>query len=439
MVGSAGQRYVMDESIGRGGLGEVFRAHDTQLNRWVAIKRLHQENTGGDSGKIMQEARHLAALQHPNIVTIYDFIEDRGDILVVMELLHGRTVQDIAENAPLLQQDFVRLMRQSLEGLIAAHALGMLHRDIKPSNLMVVDLPSGAFQVKILDFGLAKIVPEPSLQTTDQAGGLLGSVYTMSPEQLEGKPLDGRSDLYSLGCVGYFALTTYFPFTGATVPEVICAHLQQRVTPLRELRPDLPASLCDWLAGMMALHAENRPASAAVALQQLDAVLAGKSAPHPPRIAVAAKPPPPKKSPVALLAAIGLLVVAGAGASVFFLRNKPPSEKPAVVEKAKETALPILPDNKADFLQRVGQSVLVEGRIERAGVNKTGTIRFLNFAGTHRGDLTLVFFVKDAPAEFTPDRLSGYIGKTVRVRGQISTFEGAPQLVVSSLSQLETL
>jgi len=136
------------------------------------------------------------------------------------------------------------------------------------------------------------------------------------------------------------------------------------------------------------------------------------------------------------------LVVAGVGATALWLRTKPSGplrENPAVAEKAPETALQIVPDNKADFLQRVGQSVLVEGRIERAGVNKTGTIRFLNFAGTHRGDLALVFFLKDAPAEFTPERLAGFVGKTVRVRGQISAFEGTPQLVVSSLSQLETL
>jgi len=442
VVGGAGGRYVLDESIGRGGLGEVFRAHDTQLNRWVAIKRLHQENTGGEGGKIMQEAQHLAALQHPNIVTIYDFLEEKGDIVVVMELLQGRTLQDIAENAPLLQQDFVSTMRQSLEGLIAAHALGMLHRDIKPSNLMIVDLPSGAFQVKILDFGLAKIGPEPSLQTTDQAGGLLGSVFTMSPEQFEGKPLDGRSDLYSLGCVGYFALTTHFPFTGATVPEVICAHLQQRVTPLHELRPDLPVALCDWLARVMALHPGDRPASAAQALEELNAVVLGKSAPPVSRVTFAAKPSPAKKSPAGLLALLAVLLVAGLGAAAFFLSPEPATptaKKPDVVAPLKENVLSIVPENKADFLQRVGQSVLVQGSIERAGVNKTGTIRFLNFTGSHRGDLTLVFFLKDAPAEFTAERLSGYIGKTVRVRGQVSAYEGTPQLVVNSFDQIETL
>ena len=435
-------RYVAEESIGRGGLGEVFRAHDTQLNRWVAVKRLHQENTEGEKSKIMQEARHLAALQHPNIVTIYDFIEDQGDIVVVMELLHGRTLQDIAEKAPLLQQDFINIMRQSLEGLIAAHAVGMLHRDIKPSNLMIVDLPSGAFQVKILDFGLAKIAQEPSLQTTDHTGGVLGSIYTMSPEQLEAKPLDGRSDLYSLACVGYFALTSYYPYAGATVAEVICAHLQQRRTPLRELRPDLPPALCDWLSRMMALHPEDRPATAAQALAELHAALEGKSAQTPPRPTIKLPAVEQKKSPALAIGISVAVVLLAVGA--FFLRppSNPKVEPPPVVAKsvaAKPKVLRLAPADKEAFLQQIGNTVEVEGRIERIGVNKTGTIRFLNFAGSHRGDLTLIFFVKSAPADFTEEKLSQFIGKTIRVKGQVSAYEGTPQIVVQSLPEIEVL
>lgn len=454
IAGSNG-RYVVDESVGRGGLGEVFRAHDTQLNRWVAIKRLHPDPAGGQGGKIMQEARHLAALQHPNIVTIYDFIEDKGDVVVVMELLHGRTLQDVAEKAPLLQQDFINFMRQCLEGLIAAHALGMLHRDVKPSNLMIIDLPSGAFQVKILDFGLAKVIPEPSLQTTDQGGGLLGSVFTMSPEQLEGKLLDARSDLYSLGCVGYFALSTYYPFNGASVPEVICAHLQQRMTPLHELRPDLPRPLCDWLTRLMALRPEDRPETASVALEELHAVLRGKP-PELPKPALApapsrpvAAPPPKKKAPVAAIVVV-LLVVAGVVAYLI-LTQSPAKPEPAPAQvtaaapapSATPVSLPAIlnipPQNTAEFLQNVGNEVEVEGVIERSGVSKTGATRFLNFAGSHRGDFTLVFFVKESPGEFTESRLSEYIGKKIKVRGKVTTFDGAPQIQVKSLSQLTTL
>jgi serine/threonine protein kinase len=142
---SPDERYRMGEIIGRGGLGDVYRAEDTQLCRLVAVKRLHNLEGGAEEGaaRILQEARHLAALQHPNIVTVYDVIANRGDVVVVMELLQGKTLQEIAEKAPLTAEDFVDVMEQTLQGLIAAHSRGMLHRDIKPSNLMLSQLPSG--------------------------------------------------------------------------------------------------------------------------------------------------------------------------------------------------------------------------------------------------------------------------------------------------------
>jgi hypothetical protein len=421
-------------------LGEVFRAHDTQLNRWVAVKRLHQDAAESENGKIMQEARHLAALQHPNIVTIYDFISDRNDIVVVMELLHGRTVQEIAEKAPLLQEDFTNVMRQTLEGLIAAHAVGMLHRDIKPSNLMVIDLPSGAFQVKILDFGLAKVAPEPSLQTTDNTGTLMGSIFTMSPEQFEGKPLDPRSDLYSLGCVGYFALTTYFPFLGATVPEVICSHLQQKVTPLRELRPDLPPALCEWLTRMMSLHPEDRPSSAARALEELQAALDGKVAPVAGQVVsrpvASATQEPLKRKPLAAGLVAGTVLLLAAVAFYFRPTAQVEAEPKAPIPEAKAEMVKIAPGDTAAFLKNVGKTVEVEGRIVRSGVNRSETVRYLNFADSSRRDVALVFFIKDAPADFTQERLSEYVGKDVRVTGLVTIYDGTPQVVISNLSQL---
>ncbi len=254
----------------------------------------------------MQEARHLAALQHPNIVTVFDYIESDGDLLVVMELLQGRTMQEIAETAPLTPEDFVRAMEDILDGLVAAHEIGMLHRDIKPSNLMFVDRGSRSFQVKILDFGLAKVAAEPSLQTIDIGGGVLGSVFTMSPEQFEGRPLDPRSDLYSLGCVAYFSLTTFYPFRGASVTEVITGHLRHALAPLEELRPDVPVAVCRWVEHLMAVHPEDRPATAAEALDELIAAVGApslSSATVPVSLAPAAPAPKPPSPPGPLMAA----------------------------------------------------------------------------------------------------------------------------------------
>lgn len=439
----------MGDSIGRGGLGEVFRAEDTQLHRLVAIKRMHSEDieAGERADKVIQEARHLAALQHPNIVTVYDVIEDRGDVLVVMELLRGRTLQDIVESAPLLEQDFLTVMRQALEGLIAAHSLEMLHRDIKPGNLMLVDLPSGAFQVKILDFGLAKIAVEPSLQTMDQTGALMGSVYTMSPEQFEGRPLDPRSDLYSLGCVAYFALTGYYPFNGKNVPEVICAHLQRRMAPLKDLRADISPAICEWVGRMMATYPDNRPASAAAALEELNALVTGKlleggslvaSTP-----ALPASVPVPQVSPQAApkpWAAIGVTAVVMIICGIYFSQLSKPAQKlvdPAGAAAGEVKNIPV--SDTSALIAQDGKAVTVEGEIERTGVNKAGTIRFLNFMGTKRGGLTLVFFSERAPQDFTEERLSTYIGKKIRVRGTVSVYDGTPQIAIDSFSQIEVL
>jgi tRNA A-37 threonylcarbamoyl transferase component Bud32 len=445
IISGTSGRYKVGDSIGRGGLGEVFRAEDTQLHRLVAIKRMHSEDieAGERAEKVIQEARHLAALQHPNIVTVYDVIEDRGDVLVVMELLRGRTLQDIVESAPLLEQDFLNVMRQTLEGLIAAHSLEMLHRDIKPGNLMLVDLPSGAFQVKILDFGLAKIAVEPSLQTMDQTGALLGSVYTMSPEQFEGRPLDPRSDLYSLGCVAYFALTGYYPFNGKNVPEVICAHLQRRMAPLKDLRADVSPAICEWVGRMMATYPENRPASATQALEELagigttakpaDGVQQASVSGTVPVPQVPAPPAAPKPW-AGIIVTVIIILICG----IYLSQVSKPASKPVEAPAAAAvTAIPVT--DTAAFIAKDGKAVTVEGEIERTGVNKAGTIRFLNFKDTKRGDLTLVFFSERAPQDFTEERLSEYIGKKIRVNGTVSVYDGTPQISVDSFAQIETL
>lgn len=422
----------MGEIIGSGGLGEVYRAEDTQLCRLVAVKRLHgvEGAAGEGSARIMQEARHLAALQHPNIVTVYDVIASRGDVVVVMELLQGRTLQEIAEKAPLALEDFVNVMRQALEGLIAAHAQGMLHRDIKPSNLMLSQLPSGATQLKILDFGMAKIAPEPSSQTKDEGGALMGSIYMMSPEQLEGSPLDARSDLYSLGCVAYFALTAFYPFTGKTVVEVITGHLQGRRVPLRELRPDLPRALCEWVDRLMAVRPADRPGSAAAAFGELQRVLGKK---HFQARPAEKKPRKQWRLPKIRWADIGvaILLVAICGFSYRQLTKSGRPETPLETPK-------IAVREKALFLARASQPVVVEGVVGNVATDKDGGFRRLTFLGAGKDDLSLVFFSPESPAELMR-QLSGYIGRKIRVTGTVSVQDGAPQIFVDSFSQLETL
>lgn len=263
------ERYQIQEQIGRGGLGVVYRAFDSHLGRDVAIKRVlidsgepFDELTEG----LMQEAKILSALNHPNIVTIHDVGMDDEGPFVVMELLTGETLDQIIERATLPLPDFERFATQTLEGMIAAQSVNLVHRDLKPSNIMLVWQPTGKFQVKILDFGLAKFSRKPTTQTVDHSDSILGSIYFMAPEQFERIPLDGRTDLYSLGAIFYFTLTGQYPFSGEQAVHVMAAHLSHQLTPLRDYRPDLPDSVGAWIETLIARKMEDRPANAQAAL-----------------------------------------------------------------------------------------------------------------------------------------------------------------------------
>ncbi|MGI9240160.1 MAG: protein kinase domain-containing protein, partial [Verrucomicrobiales bacterium] len=268
------QRYELKGKIGEGGIGTVHQAFDTQLKRDVAIKRLIPVDGGTTEAaaeNLIKEATTLSALQHPNIVTVYDVGSDDQGGFVVMELLKGETFDETINRGALTYADFHNVVTQTLEALIAAHHTGLIHRDLKPSNLMVNWMPSGKFQIKILDFGLAKFSKQPSVQTIDQGDAILGSIYFMAPEQFERIPLDARTDLYSMGCMYYQSLTGKFPFDGDTAPMVMASHLQNRVQPLANLRPDLPLWLCDWVMWLISRKMDDRPESAKFAYERFQA------------------------------------------------------------------------------------------------------------------------------------------------------------------------
>ena len=267
-------RYEIREKIGQGGVGAVYKAYDQNLNREVAIKRVltdegfdANDSEDGATKALLKEAIALCSIQHPHIVTVYDAgVDDEGPY-VVMELLSGKTMDEID---PMTWSDFSETSAQTLEALIAAQQLNLVHRDIKPSNVMINYLPSGRFQVKLVDFGLAKFSSSPSLQTIDHGDAVFGSIHFMAPEQFERIPLDQRTDMYSLGCVFYFALTGAYPFDGETAPQVMASHLSHTFTPLKELRPDIPDWACQWVEWHMARNMEDRPASAQEAMERFN-------------------------------------------------------------------------------------------------------------------------------------------------------------------------
>ena len=264
-------RYEIRERIAQGGMGSVFRAYDARMNREVAIKRIRPEGgdaTHGESAaQILQEAGALASLQHPNIVTVYDVGSDEEGPYVVMEFINGKTVDELIDRAPLTWPDFRELAIQTQEALIAAQERNIVHRDIKPSNLMLTWLPSGKFQIKVVDFGLAKFSEPAALDQMDKADSVFGSIYFMCPEQFERAELDARADLYSMGCVYYHALTQSYPFSGNTTMAVMTAHLHHQVTPLQELRPDLPRWVCDWVMWHLNRQPADRPTTSRDALK----------------------------------------------------------------------------------------------------------------------------------------------------------------------------
>jgi serine/threonine protein kinase len=266
-------RFEIRELIGSGGLGDVYRALDHHLNRPVAIKRVRMQVNQNDRRLVEQtwrEAMTTACLQHPNIVTIFDYGIDAQGAYVVMELIEGETLEDVLVRGPLQFEDFLLFAQQSLQAIVAAHALGLIHRDLKPGNFMVTRPASDvAFNVKILDFGLAKYLDVPQPQSIDHLNSLMGSVHYMAPEQFQRLPIDHRTDLYSLGCIFYEAVTGHPAFDGENVSELIDAHLKKTPHPMKQLRRDISPRLERWIAKLLEKDAAKRWPTAADALRAM--------------------------------------------------------------------------------------------------------------------------------------------------------------------------
>jgi tetratricopeptide (TPR) repeat protein/predicted Ser/Thr protein kinase len=237
-------RYRIDAQLGEGGMGVVYKAHDTVLDRPVAIKTLYQAMFG-DEGirRLIREARAAAGLQHPNIVAIHDVLEDSGTPAIVMEFVHGQTLRDLKPPP----ENLADITVQVLDALEHAHARGIVHRDIKPENIMVTD--AGA--VKVMDFGLARSEGRSRLT---QTGLIVGTVAYMAPEQALGGTLDGRTDLYALGCVLYELVTGRRPFESEDPISVISQHLSVPPVAPRWHNKELPP---DWEAIILKLMAKD--------------------------------------------------------------------------------------------------------------------------------------------------------------------------------------
>ena len=258
MLGRLG-RYDIEKVIGSGGMGVVLKAHDSELNRPIAIKLLspHLSHVGAARERFAREGRAAAAVVHEHVVAIYNVEADGTLPFLIMQYVPGRSLQArVDEDGPLGVEEILRIGLQAAAGLAAAHAQGLVHRDVKPSNILLEDSVERAV---LTDFGLARAMDDASLT---QTGILAGTPSYMSPEQATGVEIDARSDLFSLGAVLYFMATGRPPFRADGALAVLHRICQEKHRPVWQLNKDVPDELCDIIDRLLEKKPARRLASA---------------------------------------------------------------------------------------------------------------------------------------------------------------------------------
>jgi serine/threonine protein kinase/tetratricopeptide (TPR) repeat protein len=432
MVGTTLSHYRITAKLGEGGMGEVYLARDTKLDREVALKVLPREMAQDPERlrRLQREARALASLDHPGIVTIFSVEEADGVHFLTMARVQGQTLAELIPPEGLPVEQLLDLGTALADALRAAHEQGIVHRDLKPSNVMV----DGEGRPRVLDFGLSRTVEAVPLssqmatQTMDEPltrhGVVLGTVPYMSPEQAEGRPVGPASDLFSLGAVLYEMATGRRPFHGDSSASLVSAILRDRPPAISELRSDLPASLAKVIERCLEKSPDRRYESAEALRDDLEALrreaLFGESVPGAP-----VPSQHPRAAPWAWLAAIAVLVALVA--AVTWVRQKQPGRTVSEAERGSAVAesirsiavLPML-NLSGDPQQEYFSDGMTEALIQSLAqvstltvISRTSSMRFKS------SDLTLPEIARSLGVDAVVEGSVQREADTVRVTAQL--------------------
>lgn len=336
------------ELLGKGGMSLVYKARQKQLDRLVAVKVLSKAAVRGEDGikRFHNEAKLTSTLEHPNIVKTISFgVSKDGQPYLVMEYLEGLSLaDDLKQNGRLKLQKFKDVFLPVLSALNQAHESGLIHRDIKPANIMICKSETGGDTVKLVDFGIAKVFGdgETEAQNLTKTGAVLGSPTYMSPEQCQGKALDGRSDLYSLACVMYETLSGEPPYSGDSVMEIMQKHCQENPPSASELsrKIDIRKELANVTLWGLSKDPAKRPQTASEFARKLNEVLERITLDKVPKLKNIASPASARNLPLIAMLLLSILVIA---AATFFFKQSQ--------QVKKADSLSILGPNQKEELQ----------------------------------------------------------------------------------------
>lgn len=383
-----GSRYEIRDCIGSGGMGAIYAARRIHIGDTVAVKVLRPEvvHDAQSRERFQREARAAAKLHHPNAVVVHDFGQDPdGTTYIVMELLEGRSLRQVLSDEHSIEPTrAVGIVKQACAAIEAAHRLGIIHRDIKPDNIILLDSHDGIPHVKILDFGIAKLLDRTDEEretdpTLTQVGTVIGTPNYMSPEQCQGEVLDARSDVYSIGIVLYEMLTGVQPFTAKNSTGVVIKHVTEKPRPLIALKPEVPAPVERVVLKALEKKPEARQQSAIDLAREFEAAVnqpaQSQANPFAPvsfepiatQLDTAVSRPTskmPQRSKLPLFASLGAAsVVLVGGLAWWMLFASPSPPKPAPTVKGVTAQMPPPPPVEAEPAATAKVTTLPEGML----------------------------------------------------------------------------